>query len=200
MTTVFHIDGGAGRVITAIPALLKYAKNNPNKEWYITVYGWDSLLWGIPELQDRVFNPETKGVFDNIYMKADKVITPEPYRLPDYYKQKISLIEAFDREINQTDDHSDLEPPKLILSKGELKNASNWVRKAKEEVKKKYAVVVQPFGRGARVDEGEVIDDASRSLDPSSYIDIVRQLSSKYCLIFFKQCTFFVKQNQIYWV
>ena len=28
MKTIINIDGGLGRVITAIPALLKYGKNN----------------------------------------------------------------------------------------------------------------------------------------------------------------------------
>ena len=53
--TVFVIDGGAGRAVSAIPALLKYQFKNPQDDFKICVYGWDSLLWGIPEIQDRVF-------------------------------------------------------------------------------------------------------------------------------------------------
>ena len=37
--TVFHIDGGAGRVIAAIPALLKFHKNNPNDDFKVLVGG-----------------------------------------------------------------------------------------------------------------------------------------------------------------
>ena len=68
MKKVFIIDGGAGRVVTSIPAFLKYHKNHPDENWKILVAGWDMMFWNIPELQDRVFNLETKGSFDN-YIK-----------------------------------------------------------------------------------------------------------------------------------
>ena len=32
-----------------------------------------------------------KGSWGNYYLKADKVIHTEPYRLPNFYKGKISL-------------------------------------------------------------------------------------------------------------
>ena len=66
MKTIINIDGGLGRVITAIPALLKFGKNNPDDDWYVMIVGWDFMLWGIEELQERTFNPETKGMFQNI--------------------------------------------------------------------------------------------------------------------------------------
>ena len=79
----------------------------------ILVYGWDSLYWGIPELQDKVFNPEQKGIFDQVVKDAEEIISPEPYRVPGYFKQELSLAEAFDVIINNTDDHSDLQSPIL---------------------------------------------------------------------------------------
>ena len=39
MNKVFWIDGGAGRVIAAIPALLKYGRLNPNDNWSVTYLG-----------------------------------------------------------------------------------------------------------------------------------------------------------------
>ena len=57
---IINIDGGIGRVITALPALIKYHKNNPNEEWYLSIMGWDYIPLGIPELQERTFSPETK--------------------------------------------------------------------------------------------------------------------------------------------
>ena len=60
--TIFYIDGGAGRVIAAIPALLKYARLNPDKEWSVIIPAWDNLLWSIPELQDRTYGADTKGI------------------------------------------------------------------------------------------------------------------------------------------
>ena len=102
MKKIFWIDGGAGRVIAAIPALLKYNRLNPSTEWAVLVGAWDFLLWGIPELQDRTYNLDTKGVFDNVVKNADQFVTPEPYRVPAYFRQEISLVQAFDREINNT--------------------------------------------------------------------------------------------------
>ena len=66
MKKIFWIDGGAGRAIAAIPALLKYARLNPNEDWAVLVAAWDFLYWGIPELQDRTYGIDTKGLFDNV--------------------------------------------------------------------------------------------------------------------------------------
>ena len=71
MTTIISVDGGIGRVITSIPALLKYHKNHPDEEWYIMIPGWDFVTWGFPELQERTFSPDTKGSF-NLYWKQIK--------------------------------------------------------------------------------------------------------------------------------
>ena len=50
---IINIDGGIGRVITALPALLKYYQNHPNEEWYVSIMGWDYIPLGIPQLQER---------------------------------------------------------------------------------------------------------------------------------------------------
>ena len=60
-------------------------------------------------------HPDSKGSFD-LFWKADKVITAEPYRLPEYYRNEISLREAFDVVINESTEHSDLPPMQLRLS------------------------------------------------------------------------------------
>lgn len=184
MKTVFYIDGGAGRVISAIPALLKYARNNPNQDWGVVVPAWHYLLWGIPELQDRTFDSDNKGLFETYIQNAKTLITPEPYRLPAYYRQEISLAQAFDREINLTTDHSDLSLPRLIFNKAEKK----WAQKTLAEVSatqgKSKTIVFQPFGRGARIDAGEVLDDASRSLSADAYIVLAKKLAVKYNLVF----------------
>jgi hypothetical protein len=46
MTTIITLDGGLGRIITAIPALLKYSQNHPDEEWYIMIPGWDFYYLG----------------------------------------------------------------------------------------------------------------------------------------------------------
>jgi len=146
--TVFHIDGGAGRVIAAIPALLKFHKNNPNDDFKVLVGGWDTLLWGIPELQDRVFNPENKGIFDRYILDCKKIISPEPYREAGYFKQEISLVEAFDRCINNTEDHKDLSAPVLVLNKTEEKLASNIITDVRSQQKKDLTINSAVWQRG----------------------------------------------------
>ena len=190
MKKVFYIDGGAGRVVAAIPALRKYAKLHPKDDWNVLIAGWDNLLWGIPELQDITYNPDTKGVFDNVISKADVIVSPEPYRVPGYFKQELSLVQAFDKEINQTDDHSDLEPPIMVLSKAEEKNAANVIAQAKAQFQKSKTIVIQPFGRSIRRDGTDLIDDSSRSLDTKSYLSLVKKLSTKYNMIFFGEKDF----------
>lgn len=191
---VFMLDGGAGRILTAIPALKKYARLNLGKEFYILAYGWADLFFGIKELQDRVFVPDHKGLFNSI-IKESVLVTPEPYRLWSYYNQKVSLAEAFDEIINETDDHSDLETSNIILSKSEELCGYNVVAEAKQQKGKKKTIVIQPFGRSARIEKGIVIDEESRSIEHPIYLRLIEKLSSRYNLILFAEKDFFIKED-----
>lgn len=195
MKKIFFIDGGAGRVIAAIPALLKYHKLHPNEEWCVLVAAWDYLLWGIPELQDRTYGLDTKGLFDNVVANADQLVTPEPYRNPAYFRQEISLVQAFDREINNTTDHSDLEQPKLIFNTTEQRVAENTISDLKAIQKRQKTIVIQPFGRGAKLDRDLVVDEESRSLDPGAYLALTKKLAQKYNMIFFGEPEFQLKED-----
>jgi ADP-heptose:LPS heptosyltransferase len=196
MRKIFYIDGGAGRAICAIPALEKYIRNNPKEDVRIIVPGWDSLIWGNTLLQDITYSPDTKGIFESFIKDADIIVTPEPYRVPGYYNQKLSLAEAFDVEINNTDDHSDLsKKPNLFLSKSEEKNSVNIIADVKSQQKKQKTIVIQPYGRSARIDRGDVIDDSSRGLDSKSYLSLVKKLSTKYNLILFAEKDFHLPED-----
>lgn len=195
MKKVFWIDGGAGRAIAAIPALKKYARLNSNEDWAIIVAGWDFLYWGIPELQDKTYSLDTKGLFENVVKNADQVITPEPYRNPAYFKQEISLVQAFDREINNTKDHSDLDAPELVFNTAETLVAKNTIEDLKGVQKKQKTIMFQPFGRGAKVDRHGVYDDESRSLNSKDYLYLIKKLSSRYNTIFFGEPEFQLKND-----
>jgi hypothetical protein len=183
MTTLIALDGGLGRIITAIPALLKYSKNHPNEEWYITIPGWDFITWGFPELQERTFNPDARGSFD-LYWKADQVISPEPYRLPAYYRNEISLREAFDVCINGSTDHQDLPPMQLKLSLAEKRRALEVLEEAKQKHQKKKSIVIQPYGSTATPHPAGIYDDSLRSM-PKNMIDyFIKELSKDYNLIY----------------
>ena len=180
---VFHLDGGAGRVICALPALEKYAKKNPDKDFNVIIGGWDTLTFGNRLLQDKTYSMDVKGIF-NLLIKDNDLVHPEPYLLWEYYNQECSLIEGFDKIVNQTDDHSDLEPPRLYLNKMEEKGAANLIAQVKSKQNKNATIVIQPFGRSARVDNGDIIDDSTRSIEPHVYYKLVKKLSQKYNIIF----------------
>lgn len=183
MTTIIWIDGGIGRIITSIPALLKYHQNHLSEEWYIMIPGWDFVMWGFPELQERTFNPDSKGSFD-LFWKADRVITAEPYRVPEYYRNEISLREAFDVVINDSTDHSDLPPMQLQLSSPERRKAFEIIEKAKKLHKKEKTIVLQPFGSTATPHPSGIFDDSLRSI-PKPMLDyFITNLSKDYNLIF----------------
>lgn len=188
--TIIYIDGGAGRVIAAIPALLKYHRLNPKKEWNVIIPAWDALLWSIPELQDRTYGADTKGLWDNVVSKSDEILTPEPYRVPAYFRQEISLAEAFDREINRTTDHADLTIPRMMFNKAEEKWAANTIADVRQQQQKAKTIVIQPFGRGATLDRADVVDTASRSLSPDAYISLVKKLAARYNMVFFGEPQF----------
>jgi len=191
---LFIIDGGAGRAIAAIPALIKHSKKND--DFGILVYGWDTLYWGIPELQDRTFNPEQKGIFEQVVLKAEEIISPEPYRVPGYFKQEKSLAEAFDYLINNTDDHSDLGVPTLVTSKMEEANGAGIIVDAKREQKKNKTIVIQPYGRSIQKHPtGALLDESSRSLDPQSYLKLVKKLSTKYNVVLMCEHQFHDQQD-----
>ena len=194
MKTVFMIDGGAGRAIAAIPALIKYAKKDQN--FQVMVMGWDQLYWGIPELHDKVFNPDQKGSFEQFFMDADRVISPEPYRVPGYYKQEKSLAEAFDYLINETDDHSDLVTPVLKTNKQEELNAANFMQQVRQQQQKQKTIVIQPFGRSVeKPQEGVILDQSSRSINPDTYLKLVKKLATKYNLVLFAEKNFWMPED-----
>ena len=64
MTTTLMIDGGLGRVITAIPALEKYVTDNPDT--IILITQWVPILWGNKILQNNVLDAGSKGLFEKI--------------------------------------------------------------------------------------------------------------------------------------
>lgn len=183
MTTVIALDGGLGRIITSIPALLRYHQNHLNEEWYVMVPGWDFIMWGIPELQDRTFNPESKGSFD-IFLKADQVITPEPYRLPSYYRHETSLKDAFDELINNTKNHNDLPEMKLVLSNAERRKALEIISEVKEKQKRQKTIVLQPYGSTAVPHFSGIYDDSLRSIPQNLLNCLIENLSKNYNLIF----------------
>ena len=179
---VFLVNGGAGRIICALPAFEKYALNNGADSFYIfSQSGLDFFLG--TEFQDIAFDPGHKGIFKDI-IKPNDLVNLEPYQTHGYYNQEKSLTEAFDKLINETDDHKDLKKPKIVLQKTEEIRARNIILEVEKQQKKKFTVVIQPFGRNAESHEGGyVVDETSRSLSTDDYFYISEQLRKKYNVI-----------------
>lgn len=184
MNTTFMIDGGAGRLVTAIPALEKFAMNNPKNDFRVLVAAWEELYINHPLLQNRTFNVNQKGVFD-LHIKNNKMVVPEPYHVHEYYNQKIHLIEAFDKEINNTDDHSDLDKSNLYLSKKEISSAQFIINEIKKQKKKKRMIVFQPYGSGMKIENNMPIDPSNRSLDVDFSLKLIHELSKDNVVVFF---------------
>lgn len=186
MNKTFIINGGAGRVITAIPALEKYHRLNPDKEFNVIVHGWQDLFWSHPVLQSRTIGIHQKNIFED-YIKEFEVVCPEPYYQHDYYNQRISLAEAFDREINNTHDHSDLTKPNLYLSTYERNSVRRIIKEFKEQQNKSKVVVFQPYGSSMAITNNRPYDPSHRSLDSDDYLYMIERLSKDALIFFFGQ-------------
>lgn len=184
MNTTFVIDGGAGRVITAIPALEKYAMNNPADDFRVLTAGWESLYWTHPILQNRTYNINQKGTFD-LHMKGRKVIHPEPYQLSEYYSQKKHLIECFDQEINKTEEHTDLDKPNLYITPQEHYSAQKLLQESCKKTGKKKVIVFQPYGSGMKIVNDRPFDETYRSLDVDFALNLIYNMSKDYTVIYF---------------
>jgi|7_EtaG_2_1085326.scaffolds.fasta_scaffold13369_2 hypothetical protein len=181
---IFNINGGLGRVIAALPALIKYYKNHSEEEWYVMISGWGFVSLGIPELQERTFDPETKGVWENIFLKADEMVSAEPYHVPNFYKGKISIAEAFDEIINETNDHSDLDYETIKLSYSEINKGQEIIYRAFEKQKKVQTIVINPYASSAQMGHSGVHDESYRSLPDNVFLNLCKNLSKKYNIIY----------------
>lgn len=165
MQKTFIIDGGLGRVITAIPALEKYVKTQGNCN--IITHFWTPILWGNKILTPHVLDASTKNIYKLI--KDTKIIKPEPYYNSEYLNGKISLADAWNQELNQ--DNETMPIPKLYLSRDEHRKGS-LVRNNKST----KIIAFQPFGSTAEITETEVYDSTMRSLNADTTKKLVRYL------------------------
>jgi hypothetical protein len=179
MYKIAFVQGGAGRMISSIPALEKFIQNNP-ENYIITEAGLD-FVWGNKILQDRTFESNTKGLFENI-IRDGEIITVEPYRHFDYYNQKASIPQVIDKILNGSYDTIDKYKVKLTLNKDEEITAVVALAEIKKVQGKKKTVLIQPFGRGVVNDENLKItyDHGSRSMENSFYLKLATEIRKKY--------------------
>ena len=182
MYKIVFINGGAGRMICALPALERFIDENPDG-YIISEAGLD-FVWGNAKLQDRTFEVNTKGLFENI-IKHGEIISPEPYRDYGYYTQQLSISQAFDKLINGSVREDFNYKPNIILNKEEELHGVSAIQHAKNEHKKTKTVVIQPVGRSSINDTNlnVVADYSTRSLEIKTYFEIVNAVKEKYNVI-----------------
>lgn len=190
MNSTFLIDGGAGRLICAIPALEKYAIKNPDDDFRVLTAAWDEMYTNHPLLQNKIYKAEQKGTFD-FHIKHRRMLVAEPYHVHGYYNQKLHLTEAFDKVINNTDDHSDLDKPNLYVSQREIESAKSIIESLKKQKKKDRVIVIQPYGSGMKIENNRPFDPTSRSLDVDFTLKLIHKLSKDNLVLFFGQKEFY---------
>lgn len=150
MIKTIVIDGGLGRVITALPALERFIDANPNAQ--IIVYHWTPIIWGNKKLARNVFDNSLKGLLEKV--KDTSIQKPEPYYNSNYLNSRINLADAWNQEIN-LDDQS-MPVPKIYLSNKEL-NTPKFRNN-------RPVIAFQPFGSTANLENNQVVDPSNRSL------------------------------------
>jgi len=179
--TVF-INGGAGRMLCALPALERFITENPDS--YIVTEGGLDFVWGNKLLQDRTFDVNSKGLFETIIKHGD-TISPEPYRDYDYYNQRISIAQGFDKLINGNVRLDHDYRPNIVLNKEEELHGVTVVKHAKAEHKHTKTIIIQPVGRSSvnDADLGVVADYSTRSLEVKTFLAIAKALKEHYNVI-----------------
>lgn len=177
-STAFFVNGGAGRVLTSIPAFEKFAEENPDDDFIIVCEGGTDFYKGHPILGKRAYDVWHKGLFEQ-FIKDRTCVTPEPYRVWEYYNQKCSLAQAFDIAINNKGVR-DISPPSVYLNKLEITQGKEVVDEVKGVTGFDKVIVIQPFGRGV---EQNLLDQSSRSFRAEDMLKIADILKQEYGII-----------------
>jgi len=180
-STAFFINGGAGRVICSIPAFEKYQEEHPEDDFVIVCEGGMDFYKGHPTLHNRAYDVSHKGLFKD-FIQDRTCVTPEPYRVWEYYNQKCSLAQAFDITINNKGVR-DLPSPKVFINKQEMVHGANVVEEVKQVTGFDKAIVIQPFGRTVEQVGNFIIDPSSRSFQLNNIINLIDILKKEYAII-----------------
>ena len=193
MKKAFFINGGAGRVLCAIPALEHY-KKNVDPDLIIISEGWDELFL-TSSVRSNAYSVGHKRLFED-KLRDRALLTLEPYRLNAYFNQKCNLIQAFDMLINEDKDNiPETKTFNLEISRQDQAYGYNLVQEVKRQTGKNKLVVFQPLGSGAKAEGEFIIDDSGRSFDVKDIIEITKQLSKHAAVIMMSNIKIPVQEN-----
>ena len=177
----FFINGGAGRVICSIPAFEKYQEEHPEEDFVIVCEGGSDFFRGHPTLDGKVFDNWHKGLFEE-KLKHTDIVTPEPYRVWEYYNQKCNLSQSFDIAINNKGVRN-LPDPTIKLSREESVRGKMIVAEVRQKTNKKKTVVFQPFGRGVEIINETPMDSTGRSFEWADVKRLLKIIEKDYGII-----------------
>jgi hypothetical protein len=181
MKKAFYINGGAGRVLCALPAL-EYYKQNVDEDVIVVAEAWEELFMASPIIRDNVYPMGHKGLFEE-KLKDREIISPEPYRLNAYFNQKCNLIQAFDILINDLKDIPETKSFNLEINKVDQMFGYNMIAQAKQSLEKEKVVIFQPFGSSVVRDGNFIVDSSGRSFELKDVYTIVEELTKHYCVV-----------------
>lgn len=185
MKKAFFVNGGAGRVLCAIPALERCAEKDD--DFIIVAEAWMELYSGSPKLRDRVFHVQHNHLFEE-HLRDREIVTLEPYHVNEYYNQKCNLIQAFDILINGREEILPAATKITCeLSKQEQIDGHVIVNEVSNKIQKEKIIVFQPFGSGHQMKEEFMYDSSGRSFEPADAIRIVEELKKDYGIILMSQ-------------
>ena len=191
----FFINGGAGRVLCSIPALERYVEDSGDKDFVIVCEAGMDFYRGLPLLHKRAYEEWHKGLFDE-HLKDKDLVSPEPYRINEYFNQQCSLAQAFDIEINGLEKSRELPPPIIKLNKVEAITGHQTIQEIKSQLNKNKAIIIQPFGRSVQQMGQFLIDGSSRSFEVQNIINIIQKLRKKYAVIKMSEFTLPIPESK----
>tara|TARA_B100000131_G_scaffold135119_1_gene131779 strand:+ start:2502 stop:3461 length:960 start_codon:yes stop_codon:yes gene_type:complete len=180
-STAFFMNGGAGRVLSSIPAFEAYEKENPDDDFIIVCEGGMEMYAGHPTLHKRAYDNWHKGLFEE-HLKHRNCKSLEPYRIWEYYNQKCNITQAFDIEMSNKGVRK-LDYPTMWLSPAEIAEGHKLVKEVRENLSKQRVIVFQPYGRSANPIGDTIVDPGGRSFRPEDVLKIVKKLQPKYGVI-----------------
>lgn len=162
MNTVIQVDGGIGRVICSTPAIDRIAQDR----CVTIITGYPEVFWNNPNIH-KVYNVNREYLWEDVVKDSD-FRCPEPYHDRNYYTQQCHLIQSFDALLGGEGAFSF---PKLYLDAEERA----WAKTLIQEIRIKHPkpiALLQCFGAGAAIFDGELQDKTYRSL-PLPVVDML---------------------------
>ena len=194
MKKAFFVNGGAGRVLCAIPPLEHY-KKHVDSSVVIVAESWMELFLTSATLRDNVYPGGHKGLFQDKLIDRE-IISPEPYRLNAYFNQKCNLIQAFDMLINEsTDEIPETRSFDIDISRNDQAYGYNLINQVKKQTGKDKVVVFQPLGSGAQMNGDFLIDGSGRSFELKDITHIISELVKDYAIVLMTNVKIPTNQN-----